>query len=82
VLQAAWGVGVAIALRRTRTIGTGLARTGLVLAATFGALTVTAFALPGAAGEATEAIQGPVYSLWVVWTAVLGAVLLRRRRIA
>jgi hypothetical protein len=38
--------------------------------------------VPGAAGEATEAIQGPVYSLWVVWTAVLGAVLLRRRRIA
>jgi hypothetical protein len=81
-LQAAWGVGVAVALQRTGTIGNALARTGLVLAAGFGALTVTAFALPGAAGEATEAIQGPVYSLWVVWTAVLGAVLLRRRRIA
>lgn len=77
MLQAAWGAGIAVALTRSGVVGHGMARAGLLLSVAFGALTLATFSLPG--GDVYEAIQGPIYTIWVLWTAVLGVVLLRRR---
>lgn len=78
MLQAAWGVGIALALRVTGAVSRRMAGTGLVLAAGFGALTFGSFALP--AGDSLEAIQGPLYTVWVLWTAAATVSLVRRTR--
>ncbi|HJX42449.1 MAG TPA: DUF4386 family protein [Geodermatophilus sp.] len=80
LFQAAWGLGIAVLLLRTRATSRVLAVTGAVLTVAWSVPFLLADAVPAAGAGLLGTAGFTAYALWFAWNAALGIALLRARR--
>lgn len=80
LLQASWGLGIAVLLVRSAVGPRWLAIAGGVLTAVWAPLFLLPDAVPALSEGVLSTLGFTAYSLWFCWNAALGVVLLRRSR--
>lgn len=78
LFQAAWGVGIAVLLVRSRIVPRRLAVGGALLTVVWGIPFLLADAVPALGNGVIASASFGAYSLWFLWNAALGVALLRR----